>query len=185
MKKFRTAMAVGAMVLAAVPVFAANVYTVQPGYSEVTFKVDHFRFSFVEGRFEKFEGRFTCSGGRFIAFDGVVYTDSIKTGLRKRDRDLREIFGAEQFPAMTVKSVKVSQAGSKVSVKANLTIRNIMKEVEFTGELEVFDAGKKSRRATLTLKGEIDRRDFGLRFNKFLEFLVGSRVKIALELEGA
>ena len=171
-------------------VFAADVYQVDPIHSNVAFRVRHLGVSYVTGKFDKFEGRLTFDGDKLSSLEGTVDTTSIDTAQPNRDEDLRSanFFAVDKFPTMKFQSTKITQTGNTIAVVGNLTIRDITKIVELQGEFGGFVNMGKTKKTGLTLEGEINRRDFGLQFNKLLESgqaMVGDQVKITLELEAA
>ena len=169
-------------------IFASDVYTVDPVHSSVNFKVRHLGVSYVSGKFDKFEGELSFEGNTLTALSGKADVTSIDTAEPKRDGHLQsdDFFSAAKFPAIEFKSIKVTQTGNTVAVVGNLTMRDVTKVVELQGEFGGFADTGKGKKAGLVLEGEINRKDFGLQFNKLLESgqaMVGDQVKITLELE--
>ena len=171
-------------------VFAADVYSVDPVHSAVGFKVRHLGVSYVSGKFDKFKGELLFDGNTLTAITGKVDATTINTADAKRDGHLKadDFFSADKFPTIEFKSTKVTQNGNAVTVVGNLTMRDVTKVVELQGEFGGFVDTGKAKKTGLTLAGEINRKDFGLQFNKLLEtgqVMVGDQVKISLELEAA
>jgi polyisoprenoid-binding protein YceI len=114
---------------------------------------------------------------------------SIDTGHAERDEHLKsgDFFDAEKFPQLTFKSVSISQAGKGFKVLGDLTIRGVTKRVALDATLSeaVLDPwGRQMRAARLT--GSIDRREFGLHWNKALDkggVLVGNTVALDVKVE--
>lgn len=168
--------------------FAADIYTIDPVHSTVGFKARHLGVSYVSGKFDSFEGQLTFDGAQLTGVTGKVNTNSINTANSDRDGHLKsdDFFSAEKFPAITFESTKVTQAENTLAVVGNLTIRDVTKVVVLQGEFGGFADTGKAQKAGLTLGGEINRKDFGLQFNKILDSgqaMVGDQVKITLELE--
>lgn len=174
--------------LSAGTLFGGN-YTVDLEHSNVAFKVKHMMITNVKGQFEKFSGTFEYDEktNSLVALQGVVDINSINTRIEKRDTHLKsaDFFDAANHPSMTLLLEKVE--GDKAYVK--LTIRGVTKEVEM--ELETSGAVIKDpwgkTRTGVSLSGKVNRKDFGLNWNKVLEaggVVVGEDVKISIELEG-
>lgn len=186
----------GSKVLAAVVflgTFAfAQVYTVDPGHSGVTFKIKHLLISNVDGKFSEFQGKFDYdhNAKTFKSLEGDVSVDSIDTGIVKRDNHLKseDFFLAEKYPKMTFKMVSYKADGDEGVMEGDLTIRGVTKrvkmEVDINGYLPKDRQG--NPRTGLTLKGEINRQDFGLTWNSVVEGVsaVGDTVKMTIELQG-
>jgi polyisoprenoid-binding protein YceI len=86
-----------------------------------------------------------------------------------------------------LKKIEFNQA--KFKARIDVTIRSIRKSIEFEGELlgirnKNFD-NTPGKRAGYTLKGVINRQDFGLSFNKFAEgvSVVSDDVTIEIDFE--
>ena len=176
------------IVLAGPPVFAVDIYKVDPAHSTIGFKVRHMGISYVSGKFDTFEGALSFDGDILTGLDGKVDVNSINTAVSNRDDHLKsdDFFSAQKFPTMTFKISKVTQDGSTIAVVGDLTIRGATKIVVLQGEFGGFVDTDKGKKTGVTLEGEINRQDFGLAFNKLLEAgqaMVGNQVKITLELE--
>jgi polyisoprenoid-binding protein YceI len=116
---------------------------------------------------------------------------SINTNNAKRDEHLRsaDFLAVADYPTITFVSSKVIAAdGLPRQLVGELTIRGTTREV--TIEIEeltppITDPWGNTRRGA-TATTEINRRDFGLTWNKALEtggVVVGDEVKIALDIE--
>lgn len=183
-----TALALAAL---SAPAGAAT-YKIDPAHSSVTFTVAHMAISKVHGRFDKFSGTLDYTPGETKTWktEAEIETVSINTGVEDRDKHLRgpDFFNAEKFPLMTFKSVKVSGVkGLKGKVHGELTLMGVTKPVVLTVEASgpaTDPWGNERLGAAAT--ASINRKDFGLAWNKLLEtggLLVGEKVDIRLELE--
>ena len=146
-------------------------WTIDPGASIVGFRVRHFGFATVHGRFRRFAGQ--ISGG---AAAGSVDVGSIVTGNRLRDARLLspEFFDAERFPSMTFATSGPGLAGW-------LTIGDVSRRIALDVEELNVDAHALELRATAT----ISRRAFGLDWAALKEagrLVVSDRVTIVLDL---
>ena len=176
------------VVLVTPQVFAADTYKVDPVHSTVSFRVRHMGISYVTGKFDKFEGELSFDGDKLTGLTGTVDATSINTSNPGRDGHLKsdDFFSADKFPTIKFEGTKITQTGNTIVVVGNLTIRDVTKVVELQGEFGGFANTAKAKKTGLVLEGEINRKDFGLQFNKLLESgqpMVGDQVKITLELE--
>ena len=93
-----------------------------------------------------------------------------------------------KYPTLTFKSTKVEAAGEgKLLVTGDLTIHGVTKQVvlDVDGPSPEVKMGP-NRKAGASATTTIDRRDFGLTWNRVLEgggLVVGNAVKITLEIE--
>ena len=166
----------------------AGTYTLDTAHSSVGFKIKHMMIANVNGSFNQFNGSFEYDekAHTLKTLEGTVEVASINTANEKRDDHLRsaELFNASSFPKMmfTLHNVKNGKA------KGDLTIRGITKSITF--DLE--DNGMATDpwgndRVGLELTGKINRKDFGITWNKTLEsggVLVGEEVKLEIILQG-
>ena len=143
----------------------------------------------VNGRFRKFEGMLEIGSGAPRA-TGVVKAASINTGEPTRDEHLRlsqDFFDVERYPEMSFDSTRIDHLdGARLRIVGDLTMRGVTREIALDAKVgeRRREAGK-DERIELALRGELDRRDFGLAWNQVLETggaLLGNKVKLALEI---
>ncbi|PLY10893.1 MAG: hypothetical protein C0626_04475 [Arcobacter sp.] len=174
-------------ILAAGALFAGT-YNVDKDHSNVGFKVKHLMISSVTGKFDKFTGSFEYDEktNTLENLTGNVVVASINTENEKRDKHLRseDFFDAANFPHLTFTLDKIEDD----KAYGKLTMRGVTKEValDFENNGSIVDPWG-NRRVGLALSGKINRKDYGLNWNKTLEaggVVVGETVKINVELEG-
>lgn len=177
-----------ASLLCAGTLFAGN-YKVDADHTNVGFKVKHMMISNVKGQFGKFSGTFVYDEKTktLKALHGDVDTTSISTDNSMRDNHLKSVdfFDVAKYPTMSYTLDKV--VGEKAYGK--LTIHGITKEVVMELDLSgnVVKDPWGNTRTGLSLSGTINRKDFGLMWNKAIEaggMMVGDDVKINVEIEG-
>ena len=182
------------VLLVMVPQLAvAATWKIDPVHTTVEFKVRHLMVSWVKGVFTSMDGVVDMDETDLAKANIKVRieTDSIDTHNGKRDDHLRspDFFDTARYPAMTFVSKEVVvNNGLPEKIVGDLTIRDVTREVV----LDVADysqaitdlQGNTRRGASAT--AEINRRDFGLTWNKVLEaggVVVGDQVRITLEVE--
>lgn len=169
----------------------ATPHSLDNSHSSVGFKVKHLMITNVNGEFKDFDATidFDYKTKTFKVFKGVVKTTSVDTGIVKRDNHLRseDFFLSSKFPEMTFEMTSYKADGDEGVMNGNLTIRGVTKPVEFEiediGTIKDFEG---NNRVGFTLKGKINRIDYGLSWNKAIEFggvAVGEKVKITIEVE--
>jgi polyisoprenoid-binding protein YceI len=197
MNRFRSIFAsalTGVLILGASASALASDWDVDAAHSHVGFGVRHMMVSTVHGEFGKYTGTISLDdGGDFSKAKAHLQIDatSITTGNDKRDEHLKspDFFDVAHFPTIVFDSTKVEKHGANgLILTGNLTIKNITKPVVLTvSDLtpEVKDPWGGTRRgATATAK--INRKDFGLTWNKALEaggVVVGDDVNLEIEVE--
>ena len=177
-----------------VPVFAhALTWEMDPAHSNFQFKVRHLTVSNVKGDFGKFRGVVVIDDKDItqMKVEVAIEATSVNTGHSQRDEHLRgpDFLDVARYPSITFVSRKVTKADSdRLRVTGDLTIHGLTREITLDVEgptAEVKDPGGNFRRgATATTK--VNRRDFGLTWNKVLDnggLVVGDEVNIYVEVE--
>jgi polyisoprenoid-binding protein YceI len=170
---------------------ATTKWTLDPTHSELQFKVKHLMITTVTGSFNEFTAELTTDAEDFehstVTFKAGV--QSIDTGNNDRDGHLKsgDFFNAEEFPYVSFESTSFKKDGSDYKLTGNLTIKDVTKpvtlDVEFGGKVTDLYGNDK---AGFSLKGKINRTDFGLTWNAALEtggVVVSEEVKILGELQ--
>jgi len=171
----------------------AATWQIDPDHSSFQFKVRHLTVSNVKGDFTKVKGAVTMDDKDVSNLNVELTIDaaSVNTGHAKRDEHLKasDFFDVAKYPTITFVSKKVIKDGpDRLKVIGDLTIHGVTREVTVNVEgptQEVKDPGGNFRRgATGTAK--INRKDFGLTWNRALEtggVVVGEDVDISVEIE--
>jgi len=161
-------------------------------HTNVGFSVTHLLISEVEGNFKKFTGSVLTNDDNFenALVEFSVDVNSINTGNSKRDNHLKsdDFFNVKKFPKLVFKSKSFKKVGNnKFKMVGDLTIRGNTKEVELDVKLNgIIKDPWGTTRAGFRISGEINRFDFGLKWNKLLEAggaVVSKEVNIIINAE--
>ena len=172
-----------------------TVWQLDPTHSSVEFSVKHMMMTTVRWRFKNVTATLTADEDHpeGCCVEVVIDAASIDTGVADRDAHLRgpDFFDAEQYPKITFKSEHAEgnfkKEGDTFRVPGQLTIRDTT--MPLTLECTYEGRGKDpwgKERAGFTARGEIDRREWGLRWNQAIEtggVLVANRVLIEVEVQ--
>jgi len=166
-------------------------WQIDAGHTHVGFSVAHMVVSEVEGKFTKYTGKVQLDeqDPTRSQLEFVAEVSSIDTGNEERDKHLRsgDFFDAATFPRITFQSVSIKKAGKGYKILGDLTIRGVTQRVTLDATLSdtvTSPWGQPVRAARVT--GSVDRRDFGLRWNKALDkggVLIGDKVALDIKLE--
>ena len=176
-----------ASILSAGALFAGT-YNIDVSHSNVGFKVKHLMISNVNGQFNTFSGNFNYDEktNTIKSLEGKIKVNSIDTDNKKRDGHLKsaDFFDASKHPSLTFKLDRINDD----KAYGILTIKGVSKKVEldFENSGSIVDPWG-NKRVGLELTGKINRKDYGLNWNKALEasgVVVGETVKLNIELEG-
>ena len=170
-------------------------WQIDPAHTTIEFAVKHMMFTTVRGRFKKFSGtiRVDEQNPDKSRVDVDIDAGSIDTGEPDRDAHLRsaDFLDVDSHPNMVFRSTRVDgamkKAGDRFKVTGELQIRGtampVTLDVTFEG---VGNDPWGKQRAGFSARTEIDRREWGLRWNQALEtggVLVGHAVKIEIEAQ--
>jgi polyisoprenoid-binding protein YceI len=168
-----------------------STWQIDPNHSSAQFAVRHMVVSTVRGTFNKVSGTAQYDPARPAAssMDATIDVASIDTRVDGRDKDLRSanFFDVEKYPTITFKSKRVDQAGpGKLKMVGDLTMHGVTKEVvlDVDGPTAPINDGR-GQRVGVSATTKINRRDFGLQYNRVVEgsAVVGDEVNITLDVE--
>jgi polyisoprenoid-binding protein YceI len=168
-------------------------WVVDTTHSEIGFKVRHLMIAHTKGFFKTFDANIYTTEKDFTTaeIDLWIDTSSIYTGDEKRDEHLKsedffDVLHHKQI-TFTCTSIEKASEGKTHDMWGELTMKGIMKviklNVEFGGIVKDHNGNQK---AGFTIKGKINRKDWGLEWNKTIELggiMVGEDISIMCELE--
>ncbi len=167
-------------------------YELDISHTKVGFEISHLMIATVDGQFNKFSGSFEYNDQNQELKNAKIELEvgSINTNEPKRDEHLRspDFFDVEKFPKITFENVKlISLAGKPKNLTGIIVMHGIKKDIS----LDVDFKGAATdpwgnQKIVFNLKGTIDRKDFGLIWNKKLDsggFLVGDQVDLIIRAE--
>jgi polyisoprenoid-binding protein YceI len=167
-------------------------FSVDPVHSQVGFKVRHLAGK-TRGRFNDFAGTVWLDPAKVestLKIEGTVKAASIDTSNEKRDGHLRSVdfFDVETFPEIRFASKSVEKVDDELVMTADLTLHGVTKEAKFTLDLGgvMTNPFTKTPMTGVGLEGEINRKDFGMTWNKTLDtggLLLGDEIEIEVYLE--
>lgn len=170
------------MVLAAPDSSADGDYQLDPAHSSFYFRISHLDLALVYGRFNDGEGQFTL--GNEPSFEFTIQTESVDTGVEKRDNHLRspDFFNAKQYPTITFNSTEVTPTDTGYDVTGELTLHGHTNTI--TVPLRHVGAGEDpwgNQRAGFATEFTIQRSDYGM--DNMLD-QVGDEVELLISFEG-
>ena len=187
-KLFCSVVLAGAVGFMGLNSLVAGAYDIDVPHSSVDFQVKHMMLSNVKGNFDKFSGvaEIDSKSKTLTKLEGTIEISSINTRNESRDKHMlsNEYFDAEKFPKGTLKMKKFSKEKNGIKVVADLTLKNVTKEVVFTGELNGPGKNEMSKKEifALNLNGKINRKNFNIG-NDTSSATMGEDVEIQIALE--
>lgn len=172
---------------------AASTYDVDPVHTFLGFAVRYLAISKVHGRFTRFVGVLEIDWDDLVRSRAHlrIEADSIETGHAERDDHLRspDFLDVKRFPEILFHSTElVRKSGALFDVTGWMILHGVERHVK----LEVDYGGratdpKGAERVGLLARATIDRREFGLAWNRPMEggvLLVGHDVELDLAIQG-
>ena len=170
---------------------AAGTYVLDPFHTRIGFVARHLMVTKVRGNFAEFDGSITIADNPAESTaQASMKALSIETGAPDRDTHLRsgDFLEAEKYPELTFANARViGQRGATFTVRGDLTIKDVTKEVELAVELDgVVTDPYGNEKLAVSARTEINREDFGMTWNAALEtggVLVSQKVVIEIEAQ--
>ena len=165
-------------------------WIIDPGHSEVQFKIKHLAVSHVTGRFRIFQGDVVCGIEDFNEAEVHVRLDSgsLDTNNQQRDAHLRspDFIDAEKYPAITFDGL-LQKHGDGYVLAGEMGIREVRSGVTLRAELTGIGTGRfGDTRAGFEVKGKISRKDFGLTWNVLAEgggLVIGDEINLLFDIQ--
>jgi len=162
-------------------------YAIDKTHSYVGFKIKHLMFSTVRGTFPSYDGKveFDPKAMKFLALSADVKIESIDTQNEKRDDHLKsaDFFDVSKNPSILFAMTKFENG----KVYGDLTMKGVKKPVVLDATINgVIKDAQGKERVSFELSGKIDRREFGLTYNKALEsggVVIGEMVDLVIEIQ--
>ncbi len=161
-------------------------------HTHVGFSVKHMMVTTVRGQFRSYRGKVNLNPKDFTrsTFEGEIDVASIDTGNVDRDNHLRtnDFFDAPNHPTITFKSTRIEAKGdSEYVVHGDITLRGVTRPIAL--EVDYLGSAKNPYGKTvagLSVRGTLNRKDFGVNFNAVLEtggVAIGEKVKLEVDVE--
>lgn len=168
-------------------------WKIDGAHSSASFAVKHMMVSTVRGSFSGLKGTVDYDPANLNAAKANLIIDAktVDTRNEMRDKDLRSpnFFDVEKYPEISFVSKKVAPgSGKSFQLIGDLTMHGVTKEVAFQieGPESPIKDGKGNLHSGATGTAHINRKDFGLVWNKNLDgggVMVSDDVDLTIEVE--
>ena len=189
----RLAVTAGLAAALALPAIAGTTtWQIDPMHSSAQFAVTHLMLSTVRGEFHGLKGTLNLDDKDITksTVEVTIDVNSVDTQEPNRDAHLKspDFFDLDKYPTMTFVSKSAKKAAHGLDVSGDLTLHGVTKPVV----LHVSDISKEIKdpmgllRRGATATTVVDRKDFGLLWNKNLDgggVLIGDEVTITIDIE--
>jgi polyisoprenoid-binding protein YceI len=112
----------------------AGVWTLDTAATSIGFQVKAIFGMKVKGRFDQYESTITVGpSAAESAISTIVWTDSVDTGINRRDEHLRadNVFATARFPTLGFRSTAIVETTTGLNVTGTLRIRDVSQAVSF------------------------------------------------------
>jgi polyisoprenoid-binding protein YceI len=112
-------------------------YTLDNSQSTIGFEADILLGLKAKGRFHRHEASITVGASAAeSSIAVVVWTDSIDTGIKMRDRHLRadNVFATGEFPTLEFRSEAIAEQSNGLEVTGSLRVRDVTRPITFHAE---------------------------------------------------
>lgn len=173
------------------PVFAADVYEVDPAHTTLGFSAKHMVVSSTKGTFDEFKGTLEVDPQDLSTLKGsaTVQAKSINTNNEKRDNHLRgpDFFDVEKYPEIKFETTRVEKKGDDYVIYGNLTMKDVTKEIAIEGTISgPVNDPYGNQRLGFEGNGKLNRKDWNINFSAALDnggLVVSDEVKLDLSVE--
>ncbi len=182
---------VSPLVAQAPPPRNLRLWAIDPGHSGAHFSVKHMMVSTVRGTLGTVGGTIEYDGKTVESIKANVTIDvkGVNTENPNRDADLRSdnFFDVKRYPTVTFTSRRVQANGpGKYTLIGDLTMHGVTKQVtlDVEGPSPSLKQGS-TVRVGASATATINRRDWGLQYNKMIEAapIVGDDIQIQIDVE--
>lgn len=172
--------------------YAKQEWDLDVSHSSINFGIDHMVISETTGKFDSFKMTTTADKDDFTdaEFKVEIETKSINTADAKRDDHLKkaDFFNVEKNPLIVFEGKKFEKTKKgQYKVHGNLIMNGVTKSVVFDAKLNgIVKDPWGNTRAGFKIWGELDRYDYGLKYNSVLEaggLAIGKTVRINANVE--
>ena len=162
-----------------------------PYHTQVEFSAKHLGMMTVRGHFAEVTatGEIDVEHPEKSKIEATINTASIRSHNETRDNDLRSgnFLEVDRFPTIKFKSTGIEPAGKdKYKLTGDLTIKDVTKPITLDviryGE---FNDPRMGHRIGYAAQGQLNRKDYGMKFEMVLDgrFIVSNEIQINIEGE--
>jgi polyisoprenoid-binding protein YceI len=163
-------------------------WSVDRAHSAIEFRVKHMVIQTVKGRFRDFDGAIVASAAPTVS--GTIRVASLETIDEELDAHLRspDFFDVERHPEIkfAASGIRFNGDNGRFALPGELTIKGVTRPIMLDGELHGTVVAPDGReQIALALRGQLDRSDYGLTWNRLLEtggVLVGDTIDLVLDV---
>lgn len=167
---------------------AVGTWTLDPVHSMVGFEVSYLAGTF-KGQFRDVSATLSVGAEGRATLEGVARVASVEVKDENLEAHLQspDFFDAENFPELRFRAEDITIDGQQITADGEITIKGVTRPVTVTGTVSApMEDPWGNQRLGLTVTADVDRTDFGLKWNNPLpsgDAALANEVKIIAELQ--
>jgi polyisoprenoid-binding protein YceI len=158
-------------------------------HSQVMLSVWHFKVANLRAKFPKISGGLEVDPEDALrsTFQAEIEAGSVTTGHSRQEEFMRSEpwLDAEHHPLITFGGTGIRPRDGGFSMKGELTLKGIAREVEIPFEFHGVVSDPWGLRAGITSEFAVDRRDFGITWDRIFDWgsMAGHELTVSLDIE--
>lgn len=167
----------------------AGTWNVDPLHSQIMVSVRHFSVANLRAKFPKVTGALHVDAENPLrsSFEVEIDARSVTTGHPAQEDFMRSEhwLDAENHPAITFRSSAIEPTDGGFLIKGDLTLKGVTREIEIPADFHGVVSDPWGLRAGFTSQFAVDRRDFGITWNRVFDWgvMAGDELEFALDIE--
>ena len=134
------------------PTYANETYILDPSHTYVEWKVKHFGYSTISGKWLA-EGKVNVdpAQSKINTISVVIQMNKLVTGIPKLDTHLSnsDFFDVEKYPEATFESLTTEVKGKRAMIKGKLTLHGITKPITLQAKINKIDVHPMTHKKTI------------------------------------
>lgn len=167
----------------------AGTWKVDALHSQVMVSLWHNSVANLRAKFPKLEGRLQVDAESPLSssFEVEIDARSVLTGHAAQEDFMRSEpwLDAENNPSITFRSTAIQPASGGFLIKGDLTLRGVTRPIEIPADFHGVISDSWGLRAGFTSQFTVDRRDFGITWNRVFDWgvMAGEELTFTLDVE--
>jgi len=167
----------------------AGRWNVDPLHSQIMVSVRHFSVANLRAKFPQVTGGLQIDAENPLrsSFDAEIDARTVATGHPAQEDFMRSEpwLDAENHPTITFRSSAIEPTDSGFLIKGDLTLKGVTREIEIPADFHGVVSDPWGLRAGFTSQFTVDRRDFGITWNRVFDWgvMAGDELTFTLDVE--
>jgi len=167
----------------------AGTWNVDPLHSQIMVSVRHFSVANLRAKFPQVIGGLQVDAENPLrsSFQVEIDARAVTTGHPAQEDFMRSEpwLDAENYPTITFRSSAIEPTDTGFLIKGDLTLKGVTREIEIPADFHGVVSDPWGLRAGFTSQFTVDRRDFGITWNRVFDWgvMAGDELTFTLDVE--